>query len=452
MSKLIAWLKDLWDKIRGKDDGGSAGILSGSKRAVLTTGHDRFMTVTSALRAGTYNLNSGGCRVYNKRGKFITLPVSESVYDLHELPDGRVIASCEEANGVLYDGVSGTSLGGGHAHSILATRHILGSLVSVSAHWDAKDYRVKILGGSTYRLGHNGHRFFLRDIIEHNNRAIILGFDYTDEQGGFFRSQPGSLKNFKWVPVTGLKGLRPMKVVEYNNGLAITVSPYRNGSRTGPAGVVHYKNGKATMMHYTSNGAMGQGLVVRKGSLFYGTMAGWRTKGESHIYTNQGGSWKLLTTMPNAECWDLAVSNKGTIYAATGEEGGSGVVYEIGATHGGGKPPKPPKPTQGGSVYNKAENFPSNTGLLWKPTAEHRKVVVVLAPTSIASRDTVVRALDSNGNVIQTASWHNANGHNRGRMHYYFSAPGSAFAKFSPIVLQVGTRMYKVPNPASRYA
>lgn len=450
MKKFIQWLKNLFNKARGK--GGSSKILSSAKKVVLKTGHARFMCVTPDLYAGTYNLNGGGCHVVDAKGRTLRLPVKESVYSLGRDSKGRLLAACEESSGLLYDAKTGAIVSENHAHSIVAIGQVLGKTVVVSSHWGTRDVRVQVGGARPVRLPTGGRKFFARDVVEHNNRAIVLGFDYDRSDGGFWRSEPNTLRGWQWVRVEGMKNRRPMKVVNYRAGLAITFSTMVNGRRVTPGGVLYFTQGKALVLHVDRGAKMGQGLCVRKGALFYGTMQGWRSGGSSSLWTNQTGDWQRLTTFPEAECWDLAVSKSGTIYAATGEESSSGKVYEVGAS-GGGKADKPkkPKPSKGGTIYNKAKPFPRGTGLLWKPTADHRKTLVVLAPRSMASARTRVRVLSSGGNTVQTGKWHDAHGENGGRMHFYFTAPGSAFAKFAPCTLDIGGETFRIPEPHRRY-
>ena len=85
------------------------------------------------------------------------------------------------------------------------------------------------------------------------------------------------------------------------------------------------------------------------------------------------------------------------------------------------------------------------TGIVWKPVSEGNRMLVVLTPSNYSS--SVVTVSDGSGNVIERAN--NVGRTNGGRYTYRFARPGRDFP--SPSYLAVGSSVFEVPSPASRY-
>ena len=87
----------------------------------------------------------------------------------------------------------------------------------------------------------------------------------------------------------------------------------------------------------------------------------------------------------------------------------------------------------------------SGHGILWKPVSDSNRKLAVLLNRSYG-RPTV-KVLDMNKNVIETGYFVYYSNPNRAT--YRFGRPGRSFP--SPCLIQVGSAIYKVDNPAKRY-
>lgn len=84
-------------------------------------------------------------------------------------------------------------------------------------------------------------------------------------------------------------------------------------------------------------------------------------------------------------------------------------------------------------------------GILWKPVSDsNRNLAILLARSYGVPR---ISVLDANKNVIENGRFVYRS--NPDRATYRFGRPGRSFP--SPCLLQVGSKIFKVSNPAKRY-
>ncbi|MEE9447891.1 MAG: hypothetical protein V3V09_08000 [Arenicellales bacterium] len=87
----------------------------------------------------------------------------------------------------------------------------------------------------------------------------------------------------------------------------------------------------------------------------------------------------------------------------------------------------------------------ASTGIVWKPISEGNHKLVVLTPTSYGSPSVAI--LNASGKIVENGHYV---GHTNGnRATYRFSRAGGGYS--APAFLKVGSAVYLVSSPASRY-
>jgi len=84
-------------------------------------------------------------------------------------------------------------------------------------------------------------------------------------------------------------------------------------------------------------------------------------------------------------------------------------------------------------------------GILWKPVSDSNRNLAILLAKSYGKP--AVKVLDMQKNVIENGRFVYYSNPNRAT--YRFGRPGRSFP--SPCLVQVGSKIYKVDNPARRY-
>lgn len=84
-------------------------------------------------------------------------------------------------------------------------------------------------------------------------------------------------------------------------------------------------------------------------------------------------------------------------------------------------------------------------GILWKPVSDSNRNLAILLAKSYGRP--AVKVLDMQKNVIENGRFVYYSNPNRAT--YRFGRPGRSFP--SPCLVQVGSKIYKVDNPAKRY-
>ena len=84
-------------------------------------------------------------------------------------------------------------------------------------------------------------------------------------------------------------------------------------------------------------------------------------------------------------------------------------------------------------------------GILWKPVSDSNRNLAILLARSYGKP--AVKVLDMQKNVIENGRFVYYSNPNRAT--YRFGRPGRSFP--SPCLVQVGSKIYKVDNPARRY-
>jgi hypothetical protein len=102
---------------------------------------------------------------------------------------------------------------------------------------------------------------------------------------------------------------------------------------------------------------------------------------------------------------------------------------------------------QGPSQPSDTKSYPgvAGHGILWKPVSDSNKKLAILLARSYGKP--AVKVMDMQKNVIENGKFVYFSNPNRAT--YRFGRPGRSFP--NPCLVQVGSKIYKVDNPAKRH-
>lgn len=309
-------------------------IRGRSIETIMTTNHSGFFSLgeyKKGVYAGTYCFPSVEAFLHNTSGLIRGInTVGESIYDLYNDPvTGRLYISAEKAEGRVYtwDGRKVEEFWRAPLESTTATRRIFGHMVTLSAQFNSPKCAVHIHGVGRPTLPQSDGKF-IRDIVVFKGKALIIGFDYKREVGGWYESS--DLITWQWRDMWPKLRFLRAKVAERGNKLYIAGSPYSNGSRHGPGVLVQTYSLERVGPGGQFPGEMVFGFDVdqHSGAVYVGAHMGWRSHGKAQIWRYYAGHWTQIAEFDEAEIPAMHLNLNG-LYVASRQENGHGKVYLI---------------------------------------------------------------------------------------------------------------------------
>jgi hypothetical protein len=301
---------------------------------VLTTPQSGFFSLEeyqNRIYAGTYCFPAVAAMLHNTTGLVYGInTVEESIYDLYHDPvTRRLYISSEKSSGRVYtwDGKNLVEFWDGPLVSTIATRRVFGHLVTISADYENSDCGVYVHGVGRPHLPNSSGKF-IRDIVVFKGKALIIGFDYNREVGGWYEST--DLIHWTWRDMWPKMRFLRAKVAERGKKLYIGGSPYTNGARHGPGVLLQTYSLNSVDIAEMFPGEMVFGFDVdqNSGAVYVGAHMGWRDNGKAQIWRYYGGHWTKIAELAEAETPALLLNLDG-LYVATRQQGGHGKVYLI---------------------------------------------------------------------------------------------------------------------------